>query len=277
MTSAGRTMPFRRAAAGLVLGAVGGLFGHLVDPPGTFLTALLGGAAGLLLGVTLAGLWKPRATPSVPPHGLRCERCPAAATLHITEAGGREALGEVHLCEEDSRRYLGVAPAPPTGARWQAPPAKPSEGILAAPAVTGLSATPPSGPGPASREVEVDVIRVVISETYDQQLLLLREVSGGGTFPLVCGIFEATAIDRRLKGLHSPRPLTHDGWASTVAALGGRLRDVCIHELRETTYLAQLRVVQGDRLVRVDARPSDAITLALVCGVPILVANELLG
>jgi bifunctional DNase/RNase len=123
----------------------------------------------------------------------------------------------------------------------------------------------------------VVVIRVVISETHDQQLVLLREASGGRTFPLVCGIFEATAIDRRLKGLPSPRPLTHDGWASTVAALGGRLRDVCIDELRETTYLAQLRVVQGDRLVLVDVRSSEAITLALACGVPILVANELLG
>jgi bifunctional DNase/RNase len=62
----------------------------------------------------------------------------------------------------------------------------------------------------------------------------------------------------------------------SVTALGGRLRGVCVNDLRDNTYFAQARVVQGDCLAPVDVRPSDAITLALACGVPILVAERLL-
>jgi uncharacterized protein len=105
---------------------------------------------------------------------------------------------------------------------------------------------------------------------------VLREAGDGRTLPLVCGIFEATALDRRLKGMESPRPLTHDGWAASIEALGGEVRAVIIDDLREYVYHAKARISQGGRLVAVDIRPSDAIVLALVCRVPILVAERLL-
>src|SRR5262249_29295079 len=107
-------------------------------------------------------------------------------------------------------------------------------------------------------------------------LVMLEEVGGGRAFYLANGVFEATTIDRRLKGLTSPRPLTHDAWASTIAALGGTVENVLINDLLENTYYSEARIRQGDRLIRVDVRPSDAFTLALISGVPILIAERVL-
>jgi len=81
----------------------------------------------------------------------------------------------------------------------------------------------------------------------------------------VIGIFEATSIDRRVKKLHSPRPLTHDLIASVVDSLGAELQDIYINELRDHTYFAKLRIRQNGELVEIDSRPSDdASSLALL-------------
>jgi bifunctional DNase/RNase len=123
----------------------------------------------------------------------------------------------------------------------------------------------------------MEVERVIISETHEQQVVILREVDGERRMPFVLGIFEATAIDRTVKGLASPRPLVHDAWLATVRALGAELRAACIHDLREHTYFAELRLDQGRQRVRVDVRPSDAVLLALKAGVPVLVPDRLLS
>ncbi len=125
---------------------------------------------------------------------------------------------------------------------------------------------------------------MIISEIHELQMLVFREVDGVRSFPLAVGIFEATSIDRRLKGLSSPRPLTFDAFAATITALSGKLRDVIINELKDTTYYARLRILQArsfvftvHRLVEVDVRPSDAVALALAFAVPILIPEMLLS
>src|SRR5262245_53563630 len=122
----------------------------------------------------------------------------------------------------------------------------------------------------------MDLKRIIINEVHDQQVIMLKEVEGERSFPIVIGIFEATSIDRRVKGLPTPRPLTHDLVASVIDNLGGELRDVYISELRDHTYFAKLRIRQNGEMVEVASRPSGAIALAATARVPIYVAEEVL-
>jgi bifunctional DNase/RNase len=125
--------------------------------------------------------------------------------------------------------------------------------------------------------VQMELKRIIISEVHDQQVVMLREVEGERSFPIVIGIFEATSIDRRVKGMPSPRPLTHDLVASVIENMGGELQDIYISDLREHTYFAKLRIRFNGELVEVDSRPSDAIALAVTARVPIYVAEDVLG
>jgi len=127
--------------------------------------------------------------------------------------------------------------------------------------------------------VPMELSRIIISEINDQQVIYLKEIEGSRSFPILIGIFEATSIDRRVKGFPSPRPLTHDLICSVVENLGGELQDVVISELRDHTYFAKLRVRQNGELVEIDARPSDAIAVAVTCQppLPIFVNEEVLN
>ena len=124
--------------------------------------------------------------------------------------------------------------------------------------------------------VQMELCRIIISEIGDQQIIYLKEVEGERTFPIVIGIFEATSIDRRVRGIQTPRPVTHDLLASVVDHLGGEVQDVVISELREHTYFARLRIRRDGELIEVDCRPSDAIALAVTVNAPIYVAEEVL-
>ena len=127
--------------------------------------------------------------------------------------------------------------------------------------------------------VQMRLSRIIISEINDQQVIYLKEVDGDRTFPILIGIFEATSIDRRVKDHHSPRPLTHDLLVNSVEMLGAEFDSVIIHELRDHTYFAKLRVRQNGELVEIDSRPSDAIAVAVTCDpvLPIYVAEDVLG
>ena len=119
--------------------------------------------------------------------------------------------------------------------------------------------------------------RIIISEIDEQQHIVLKEVEGDRSFPIVIGLFEATSIDRRVRGISTPRPLTHDLIASTIELLGADVQDVVISDLREHTYYAQLRVRHDGELVVIDCRPSDAIAVAVTLKVPIYVNEDVLG
>jgi bifunctional DNase/RNase len=124
--------------------------------------------------------------------------------------------------------------------------------------------------------VQMELRRIIISEIHEQQVIVLREVEGDRSFPIVIGVFEATSIERRVKGMPSPRPLTHDLLANVIDQLGGELQDVFVSELRDHTYYAKLRVRRDGELIEVDSRPSDAIALAVTAKVPIYVSEEVL-
>lgn len=111
--------------------------------------------------------------------------------------------------------------------------------------------------------VSMELSRIIISDLTEQQMLYLQEIEGPRTFPILIGLFEAASIKRHVKGEPSQRPLTHDLLRSVIEQLGGELQDVVINNLKNHTYFALLRIRQGDELLEVDARPSDAIALAV--------------
>lgn len=125
--------------------------------------------------------------------------------------------------------------------------------------------------------VECEIARIIIDEHRDEQVIFLREVSGKRIFPILIGIFEATVIDRILKERRAERPLTHDLLMATIAKLGGTLAAIRIDDLKDEVYFAKLVVQRGPEEVHVDARPSDAIALALHGKAPIFVAEKILA
>ena len=125
--------------------------------------------------------------------------------------------------------------------------------------------------------IQMELRRIIISELDTHQIVILKEVEGERNFPIVIGIFEATSIDRRVKGEQPPRPLTHDLIISVVEQLGGEIQDIVINDLKEHTYFAKLRVRKDGELTEVDCRPSDAIAVAVASRVPIYVNEEVLG
>ena len=122
--------------------------------------------------------------------------------------------------------------------------------------------------------VEMRLAKIIISEISDNQVVFLKEVDGERQFPILIGIFEATSIDRRVKNIARPRPLTHDLLAGIVHAMGGELKSVLINELRDATYFAKLLIDQDDETLQIDARPSDAIAMAVAVDPPLPIYVE---
>ena len=125
-------------------------------------------------------------------------------------------------------------------------------------------------------EVRMDLSQIVISETRDQQLIVLRERNGTRELPIVIGLDVAFAIDRRVKGVHLSRPLTHDLLANVIESLGAELEKIVVNDLRQHTFYAKLVIRNQGELVEVDSRPSDAIALGVATEVPIYVEEHVL-
>ena len=152
--------------------------------------------------------------------------------------------------------------------------------------------------------VRMELSRILIRELNDFQLIELREVldeDGGGrairdakpdeveeilggdnavlgrSFPIVIGLPEAQAIERRLGNVPVKRPQTHDLLANVIEELGGRLESVTVTDLKEGTFFATLDIVtaQGES-IHVDSRPSDAIALGIAGNVPVYVEEHVL-
>ena len=125
--------------------------------------------------------------------------------------------------------------------------------------------------------VRVELCRIVINERTDEQQIWLREADGAREFSIVIGLFEAFAIERLVKERPSERPLTHDLCASLVEALDAKMVRAVIDDLKDDTYFAKVVLRRGKDEIAVDARPSDAITLALKTNAPLYVAEKVMN
>lgn len=125
-------------------------------------------------------------------------------------------------------------------------------------------------------QVTVDSIRVNLMNPSPERVLLLKEMGQERQLPIFIYATEADAIIWELQGHKQPRPLTHDLLKNCIAELGGELEYILISELRDNIFFAVLHVVQGHRVLDIDARPSDSIALAVRAHVPIYVAEQVL-
>jgi bifunctional DNase/RNase len=119
----------------------------------------------------------------------------------------------------------------------------------------GLSAADPTTP------IRVELSRILIREMADMQVVELRDVATGRSFPIVIGLPEAYAIERRLRGEEPERPQTHDLLDRVITELGARIARVDIIDLREGTFHAVLTLDTERGPVALDCRPSDALAL----------------
>jgi bifunctional DNase/RNase len=123
--------------------------------------------------------------------------------------------------------------------------------------------------------VQVEILGISTSpSTSGAYALILRETAGQRRIPIIIGGFEAQAIALEMEGIKPPRPLTHDLIKTLVETLGGSITEVAIHELRDGTFFASLKLSDDSDI---DARPSDAIALAIRFGVPIWVAESVMN
>ena len=124
---------------------------------------------------------------------------------------------------------------------------------------------------------EVTVAGVTVDPVTKSPVVVLRDPETGNVVPIWIGLLEANAIALALEGIELPRPMTHDLMKSILHATGTRLRSVEIADIRDSTYFALLHLEGNEGSVQVDARPSDAIALALRCGARILVSETVLA
>jgi hypothetical protein len=124
--------------------------------------------------------------------------------------------------------------------------------------------------------VQVELSRIFIREMAEMQIIELTEMEGSRSFPIVIGLPEACAIERRLKGIEIPRPQTHDLLGSVITTLGGDLKRIEINDLDSGTFYAVLVVDHGGTEIEIDSRPSDAIALGVANDVPIFVAEHVI-
>lgn len=106
--------------------------------------------------------------------------------------------------------------------------------------------------------------------------ILLKEIDGNRRLPIIIGQFEAQAIALEMEGIKPPRPLTHDLLKNLIDNLGGTVVEVIVNELRENTFYAKIVLDVSGLTNEVDARPSDAIALAVRADAPIYVTEAVM-
>ena len=125
-------------------------------------------------------------------------------------------------------------------------------------------------------DIEVRIRGLMLDPSTNMPIVVLKDVGSEAVMPIWVGIFEANAIALEIEKTGAARPMTHDLTRNLLRYLNGELERVVITELRDDTFYAVLWLRQGDEQVAVDARPSDAIALALRADCPIFVAEKVM-
>ena len=128
---------------------------------------------------------------------------------------------------------------------------------------------------PDGEPVAVRVVGVALDEAADSPVVILEELGGTRRLPIWIGLSEAHSIAARLASETPPRPNSHDLAQRLIEALGGRIERVVVTALREGIYYARIDLVHDGRRLEIDARPSDAIAIALRLAAPLFVEAAL--
>jgi bifunctional DNase/RNase len=125
-------------------------------------------------------------------------------------------------------------------------------------------------------EIEVRIRGLMMDPSTNMPIVVLKDVASEAVMPIWVGLFEANAIAIEIEKVATPRPMTHDLARNLMRYLNGSLERVVINEIKDDTFYATLWLKQNSEIISVDARPSDAIALALRADCPIYVNEEVM-
>ena len=125
-------------------------------------------------------------------------------------------------------------------------------------------------------QIEMMIKGLMIDPITNMPIIILRDGEGGRILPIWVGVFEANAIALQMESVHTPRPMTHDLLKNIIDDLSAHVERIVVTDLKENTFYAVIHLRTDGRGVVVDARPSDAIALALRAGAPIYVEETVI-
>ena len=125
-------------------------------------------------------------------------------------------------------------------------------------------------------EVEMKIRGLMVDPSTQQPIVILKDAKGDMVLPIWVGLFEASAIALEVEKASTPRPMTHDLLRNLIHGLNARVDRVVVSELRDDTFYAVIWLEQDGEMVTIDARPSDALALALRSDCPIFVDESVL-
>ena len=125
-------------------------------------------------------------------------------------------------------------------------------------------------------EREVKVRGLLVDPTTNTPIVLLKDVESEAMLPIWVGPFEANSIATEIEKVAPPRPMTHDLLRNVIVQLGGEVQRVIVTDLRENTFFSVIEILVNGEHMFIDARPSDAIALALRVDCPIFIREEIL-
>jgi bifunctional DNase/RNase len=123
---------------------------------------------------------------------------------------------------------------------------------------------------------EMVIKGLMVDPVTNMPIVILRDKDGERVLPIWVGIFEANAIALQIENIATPRPMTHDLLRNVIRDLNGRVEKIVVSDLKETTFYALIYLKVGAESIAVDARPSDALALALRTQAPIFVEEHVI-
>ncbi len=125
-------------------------------------------------------------------------------------------------------------------------------------------------------DVEVRIRGLMMDPVTNMPMIVLKDVNGDGVLPIWVGIFEANAIALEIEKSATPRPMTHDLLRNTLRAFEARVTRVVVSELRDDTFYAVIWLDRNGETLTLDARPSDALALAMRADCPMYVSRAVM-
>ncbi len=125
-------------------------------------------------------------------------------------------------------------------------------------------------------QIEMSIKGLMVDPVTNQPIIILRDDAGDRVLPIWVGVFEANAIALQIENVATPRPMTHDLLRNVIQDLDGEVQKVVVSELKDNTFFAIIHLAVRGEPVLIDARPSDAIALALRTKAPIFVEEEVI-
>ena len=125
-------------------------------------------------------------------------------------------------------------------------------------------------------QIEMTIKGLMVDPITNMPIIILRDKDGQRVLPIWVGIFEANAIALQIENISTPRPMTHDLLRNVIQDLSGTVRKIVVSDLKDNTFYALIYLETPAETVAIDARPSDAIALALRTQAPIFVEEAVI-